>query len=110
MIRWLAWLRRHREPDIDKFFASLTPVQLGASYTRMDRYRDFRRVFGTEDGKRVLWQIFEWTHMFRPIAVKDPHDTYRRDGERNIGLKILAMMNAEPLGEPEAEAEKGVQK
>ncbi len=97
--------RRHRRgvPDPEAFFDSLIRVKLGPRYGRMDRYRDFRRVFlQSPDGRRVLWQILAWCHMYRPAAVRgDPHETYRREGERNIGLRILATMNAEPADEPE---------
>ncbi len=44
-----------------------------------------------------------------PAAVAgDTHETYRREGERNVGLRIMATLNAEPAAEPEAtENEKG---
>ena len=44
-----------------------------------------------------------------PAAVAgDTHETYRREGERNVGLRIMARLNAEPAAEPEAtENEKG---
>ncbi|MCR4295389.1 MAG: hypothetical protein NUW21_07625, partial [Elusimicrobia bacterium] len=67
-------------------------------YLPLDRFRDFRDVFfGTDAGKRVLYEILSFTRMFQPVAVKgDPHETYRRDGERNVGLKILYIANTEP--------------
>ncbi len=72
-------------------------------YDRIDRYRDFREVFlGSDAGKRVLYEILSWSRMFRPVAVKgDPYETYRRDGERNIGLTILSVTNIEPKPLPE---------
>ncbi len=37
-----------------------------------------------------------------PSAVKgDAHQTYLHEGERNIGLKILVTLNAEPRERPE---------
>ena len=105
-----AELERARHPDPEAFFASLIPSKIGRDYTRTDRYRDFRHVFlDSRDGRRVLWQIFAWCHMFRPAAVAgDTHETYRREGERNVGLRIMATLNAEPAAEPEAtENEKG---
>lgn len=88
-------------PDPDAFFAALRRASLGERYTTIDRYRDFRAVFFGEStpqqGKRVLWQILEWCRLFRPVSTPgDPHETYRRDGERNIGLKIFMTLNAEP--------------
>ncbi|MGF1593962.1 MAG: hypothetical protein ACFCUW_11815 [Kiloniellaceae bacterium] len=97
--------RRHSArrggPDPEAFFATLRRSALGGRYTAVDRYRDFRAVFfgqsTPEQGKRVLWQILEWCRLFRPVSAPgDPHETYRRDGERNIGLKIFMTLNAEP--------------
>ena len=102
--------RRSRvEPDPDAFFAALRRASLGERYTTTDRVRDFRAVFFGEStpqqGKRVLWQILEWCRLFRPVSAPgDPHETYRRDGERNIGLKIFMTLNAEP-GAPAAPEE-----
>ncbi|NIA72279.1 hypothetical protein HBA54_27170 [Pelagibius litoralis] len=98
--------RKRSEPDADAFFDDLRRSAVGANYSHVDRYRDFRAVFFGEStphqGKRVLWQILEWARLFRPIAAPgDPHETYRRDGERNIGLKIFMTLNAEPAGRPE---------
>ena len=78
------------------------------NYTEADRYRDFRAVFFGEStplqGRRVLWQILEWCRLFRPVSAPgDPHETYRRDGERNIGLKIFMTLNAEPALAPPTE-------
>ncbi|GAB4390995.1 MAG: hypothetical protein Tsb0032_00300 [Kiloniellaceae bacterium] len=89
------------QPDPEAFFGALRRASLGDAYSAIDRYRDFRAVFFGEStpqqGKRVLWQILEWCRLFRPVtAPGDPHETYRRDGERNIGLKIFMTLNAEP--------------
>lgn len=97
---WWRW-RSVGEPDPDAFFEALRRASLGERYTAQDRYRDFRAVFfgqsTPEQGKRVLWQILCWCRLFRPVSAPgDPHETYRRDGERNIGLKIVMTLNAEP--------------
>jgi hypothetical protein len=93
--------QRRVQPDADAFFEALRRTSLGKRYTAVDRYRDFRAVFFGEStpqqGKRVLWQLLEWCRLFRPVsAVGDPYETYRRDGERNIGLKVFMTLNAEP--------------
>ena len=90
------------EADPEAFFEALMRARLGAGYGPVERYRDFRRVFAGPAGRRVLWQILEWAHLFRPVAVRgDSSETYRRDGVRNIGLRILATLNAEPLDRAE---------
>lgn len=107
MRRWRGG-RRTGEPDPDAFFAALRRSSLGERYSAQDRYRDFRAVFfgqsTPEQGKRVLWQILCWCRLFRPVSAPgDPHETYRRDGERNIGLKIFMTLNAEPDAPEKAE-------
>ena len=37
-----------------------------SDYTRLDRYRDFRTVFGTTEGKRVLRQIIDTCEGAKP--------------------------------------------
>lgn len=47
--------------EIAALVGALTRVKVGRNgYTRLDRYRDFNRVFhGTPEGKRVLSQIID---------------------------------------------------
>jgi len=100
----IGW-RRKAAPDPEAFFDDLRRASLGERYRPQDRARDFRAVFfgdsTPQQGRRVLWQLLEWCRLFRPVSVPgDPHETYRRDGERNIGLKLFMVRNAEP-GPPE---------
>ncbi len=76
-------------------------TELGAvdpTRSPMDRYRDFRQLFlGTDQGKRVLADVLEWGHNWKSTAVRgDSHETYRREGERNLMLKILTAIHMEP--------------
>ena len=91
--------------DAEALLDNLRFGQPGPDYGRDDRLRDFRAVFRgdstPEQGRRVLWQVLAWCRLFRPVAAPgDPYETYRRDGERNIGLKILAVLNAKPPDSP----------
>lgn len=63
-------------------------------YSEVDRRRDFRQVFETEQGRRVLYQIFAWCHMAQPSFLPGlpSHDAAVRDGERNVALKILSAL------------------
>lgn len=107
MIRW-PW-RRLGKPDLDAFFAELQQAHPG-KYGKMDRYRDFRRVFlDTEQGKRVLYEILLWCHITRPSAPRakfNPYETMFLDGERSIGIDIMTTMNAEPKARPTNTKEK----
>lgn len=95
---------RRGRPDPEALFADLARAHSGASYTDAERYRDFRAVFlSGPTGRKVLYEILTWAHMFRPAFVPgDPFATHYRDGERNLGLKILAALHAEPVEAPVA--------
>ena len=112
MIRWLRRLRfRPGAPDPDAFLADLRRAGLGRSYTQGDRYRDFRAVFHghstPEQGRRVLWQLLDGARIYRPVKADDPYETYFRDGERNMGLRIIRTMHAEPDGAVTVQREEG---
>ena len=84
------------KPDILDILGSL-PSQDG--YSPMDRYRDFRKVESTDEGKRVLREILSWGRMFRAPILGKPIDPYAMAvafGERNIALKLLATLYNEP--------------
>ena len=75
----------------------------------MDRYRDFRKVFGTAEGKRVLNEIVAWGRILRtPVLGKpiDPHAMAVAFGERNLALKIIAAVYIEPVDKPEKQSRK----
>ena len=107
MIRW-PW-RKAGKPDLDAFFAELQQSHPG-KYDKMDRFRDFQRVFlESEQGKRVLYEILLWCHITRPsapLAKFDPYETMFLDGERSIGIQIMVTMNAEPRVRPTSTKEK----
>lgn len=81
--------------------AALQPV-LPDGYDDLDRYRDFRAVFvgesTAEQGRRVLSCLLsrDMAHVWQPSMSADPHQTAFREGERNVGLKILAALGNPP--------------
>jgi len=89
-----------KKNDLQKFFDSLTSIKPGRNqYTKMDRYRDFRRVFNSDEGKRVLSQIIGESEGL-PIIENEVADTHKmafRAGKRSVGLWIVQVLNAEPL-------------
>lgn len=102
MIEWIKRLFRSEERDIQRFFESLSPSKPGRQgYTKKDRYRDFKRVFATDEGRRVLSQIIDEAEGV-PIVENEVSDTHRvsyRLGRRSLGLWIVRVLNAEPLDE-----------
>jgi len=105
MIRWPFGRSCTGSPDPERFLAELARAHPGKSrYADLDRYRDFRALFlETDRGKRVLYELLSWGHVFRasaPMAQFDPHKTLFHDGERSVALKIMATLNAEPHDRP----------
>jgi hypothetical protein len=102
MMQWIkrfCWNFQFSDPNPDTFLRELKAAQLG-SYSRMQRYRDFRAVFlGTSEGKRVLWQLIHWAHIYQSNMNEDPSIMAFREGERNMGLKVMRTMNTEPSGQ-----------
>lgn len=77
---------------------------LGAFLARdrlpMDRYRDFRAVFGTDAGQRVLQDIMGFGNMFRgSVMGEQSHVTYKYEGRRELALMILTTYTREPGAE-----------
>lgn len=97
LFRWLSRVK----PDPDKFLAELQSSVAG-SFTKKDRYRDFRSVFQghstPEQGKRVLWELTRLGKVYGKITEnsQDSHQAYFRDGRRSMILEIFEIMNMEP--------------
>lgn len=88
------------DEDILDALSSLPAKQ----YLPKDRYHDFRKVFmGTDEGKRVLREILSWGRLFQPSIVGKPVDPYAmaiREGERNMALRLMAVVYNEPPERP----------
>ena len=73
-------------------------------YSPVDRYRDFRKTFETDEGKRVLSEILSWGRIFRTPVLGKPIDPYAMAiafGERNMALKLMAAVYTEPVDKPQ---------
>lgn len=79
--------------DPDAFFASIA----GPKGTPLELHQDFQQLFtGSEQGKRVLRTILLWSRMWGTVFDKDSRIHAFKDGERNLGLKILTAIHVEP--------------
>jgi len=65
-------------------------------YSDIDRYKDFKATFATPAGKRVLHQLLRWSHIWQSSMAEDALTMAFSEGERNLGLKILATLSYEP--------------
>ena len=84
-------------PGPDSLFDALAAARAGRDYTDEDRRRDFRAVlYGTPAGRRVLFEILAWSHLFASTFVPgDACATHWREGGRDVGLRILAALAPE---------------
>ncbi len=84
------------EPEA--LYADLVSAQRSSASDLTERRRDFQRLFlGDATGKRVLHTLLTWAHLYRTSVVDgDAYATHVLEGERNIGLKLLAMLIVEP--------------
>lgn len=103
MIGWLKelWGR----PNLDALLKELSPHHPGDAYRAIDKYRDYRALFlGSDRGRRVLWDILILCRLYKTSMNQDSHLMAFNEGKREIGLRILGIMNAEP-SEPGVERE-----
>lgn len=102
-------------PDFDQctaLFDGLAEVRTGEDWDNEQRQADFRTVFlGSPAGKRVLHEILAWSRLFASTFVPgDAHATHWREGGRDVGLRILAILNAgPPLTPPGSGQREGMQ-
>lgn len=97
MKRIILWLlsRWTKDPDIKALIGDID----NEGYTDIDRYRDFRATFGTQEGRRTLATILKWGHIYRTSMAPNANDVIFSEGERNMALKILAGLT-EPVAKP----------
>lgn len=86
MKRFIGWILSKfiKDPDFQGLMVNLS------AYTPMDRYSDFKKVFGTPAGQRVLTQILLWGRVNKTVFDKEPTVMALKEGERNMALKIVA--------------------
>lgn len=100
--------RRRRDPfDPEALMADLTRAW-GANRSPEIVAADFKHVFlGSEAGRRVLYQIFAWSHFWHPsFEAGSPDVTNFKEGERNIGLRIMAALRSDPKPLPQRQRQR----
>ena len=88
----------------DPTLETLASLPTTEGYTPNDRWHDFKKLFNSDEGKRALREILSWCHLLKPSIIGSPVDSHlmaMREGERNIGLRLLATINNEPHLKPE---------
>jgi hypothetical protein len=65
----------------------------------VQRILDYKQVFGTEAGKRVLWDMMGAAHMLHSSRIPGDNsgmETVFREGERNSVLRVLSIIDMDP--------------
>jgi hypothetical protein len=67
-----------------------------ASTKKLDITSDYKTVFSSEAGKRVLWDIMRNSFMLdTTFTVSGEHETVLREGHRNSALRILSILQTD---------------
>lgn len=70
----------------------------------LEKYRDYRAVFGTEQGNRVLHDILVQAgvnvDMHPSPGPIDPYKTHYDLGKRGLAMTIIGIINKEPPEQP----------
>jgi hypothetical protein len=77
----------------------LDPFEIESEeYSYLQRYQDFRHVFLSAEGRRVLAEIVRLAEMRKPSAFPryETNETFYRDGAKGIVFKIFDVLNTEP--------------
>jgi|TARA_R110000787_G_scaffold63838_6_gene144675 hypothetical protein len=61
-----------------------------------ERREDYRLVFTTDEGKRVLNDIVANSFVLGTTFENDPHATAFNEGIRNSALRILSLLHYQP--------------
>lgn len=56
-------------------------------------WRDF---YATPEGRAALADLMVWCNVYSPIETNDPIEMARLNGERNVVLRIAALMGSKP--------------
>ena len=56
------------------------------------RLNDVREVLNNKRGRRFIWELLEFCGVFK-TSLADEHVIFYNEGQRNVGLKLLADIN-----------------
>jgi len=67
-----------------------------ASVKKLDITSDYKTVFSSEAGKRVLWDIIRNNYVLdSTFCVNSEHETILREGHRNSALRIMSILQTD---------------
>ncbi len=67
--------------------------KLDAGQKRLSRIHDYKRLFSSEQGQRVLSDLLQNHFVMRHTYTKgDPMGTVFKEGQRNVVLRIISIL------------------
>lgn len=58
---------------------------------------DYQAIFNSPQGRAVLYDLMETHGMLRSSYTKDASEALFKEGERNVILRILTLLNTNPV-------------
>lgn len=75
-----------------KELAKLNAADQQAALARLQDVNDLKEVMRTRAGRNVLWQILGWTHLYQSSLVGPNNAVFAAEGERNIGIRLVILL------------------
>ena len=67
-----------------------------ASTKKLDLTADYKMVFGSDRGKRVLWDIIRNSYVLdTTFCITNEYETILREGHRNSALRIMSILQTD---------------
>lgn len=91
-------VRKWRRPELsspvdpEKFLDDVVEHNVGTYKNDKQRLQDFKKTFGTPEGRRVLYWIMMWAQVFS--SAPEGSNLDRVEGARDIAYRILHILNA----------------
>lgn len=84
----------HEDPtDVraqDRQLAALRQSDKSEEALKLD---DFKWLMSSKRGRRIVWRLLEETGVYR-TSMTGNSTTFFNEGQRNVGLKLMAMIHA----------------
>tara|TARA_R100001082_G_scaffold37833_1_gene19949 strand:- start:609 stop:887 length:279 start_codon:yes stop_codon:yes gene_type:complete len=61
----------------------------------LDITADYKKIFGSDQGERVLYDLMKNSFMITSTFSNDPHEMALREGHRNVILRILSILKTD---------------
>lgn len=68
----------------------------GRNKKMQDKIASYRAVFNTEDGRKILFDLMRTHYLLSSSFNPDALEMARMEGERNVVLRILNIINTDP--------------